>query len=251
MANLVIGADGVGMDPSEVIAQAGEQRPGIEDQDINDGWLIEHTETLDAGPGMMKYKIVLPDGSPLECTPFQIEQRRDMSKVWMATVRATIVGNAAAAAEVGRAQALKARRDKQMQGAGISIAGQMPTAEEAAQLAAAVKQAPPPPPESARAVIAAIAATPVEAPVSEDPEAYAKRMLQQYLAEHEHWQALQQKATRNAKTAQKAVLKWQTVLAAISDDQEPEAVASVRTPVATRAERAVRTLQTSVIATSK
>ena len=254
MANLVAGADGTLIDPSdrEAVISAAEPVPGVEDADINDGWLIEQTKTLDAGPGMMKYAITLPDGSPLECTPFQIEHRRDMSKVWMATVRAQIVQRAQQASENSRAAALKAKRDKQLQGAGIQVAGVLPTPEEAAALAAAVKAPPPAPPEHARDVIQQYKAQTSPAP-AQDPGAYAAQQYDQAMEEFQHWQALAEKASRNAKAASKAAIKWKVMMEAFNDEPDEDSVVEVvdRKPAATRAEKVARTLQTSVTATRK
>lgn len=270
MANLIMAADGSFADPEEkqptpmeAIAAASEQRPGIEDQDINDGWLIEHTQPIDAGNGMMKYKIVLPDGSPFECSPFQIEHRRDMTKAWMSAVRGEILSRANAAADATRAAALKARRDKQMQGAGILVADAVPTPEEAAMLRAAVKPQPPAPPEEAirNAVRAAKASSDTyEAPAPtappSDPLEYAKKQYEAASAEAEHWSALEAKAARNAKAAQKAALKWKTVMLSLTDDETdespaPKAEASIHKASETRAEKAARILQTSATATRK
>lgn len=262
MGSLIMAADGSFVDPAEkpqpspqeVIAAAGEQRPGIEEQDINDGWLIEQTQPIDDGNGLMHYKIVLPDGGPFECTPFQIEHRRDMTKVWMGAVRQEIVNRANAALEVTKAAALKARREKQMQGAGILVSDTMPTPQEAAALAAAVKTPPPSPPESARAVIAEVRATRVEAPPapSTDPLEYAQQQLEQAEAELAHWGDLARKAARQQKAAQKAALKWKTVIEAFSDsDKEAVVVESVDKPSGSRAERMARTLRTSATANSK
>ena len=250
MSVLVAGADGTLIDPSdrEAVIAAAEQVPGIEDADINDGWLIENTQTLDAGPGMMKYKIVLPDGSPLECTPFQIEHRRDMSKVWMATVRAQILAKAQEAAAITREQQLKARREKQLAGGGIQVAGQIPTREEAAALAAAVKPPPPAPPEHARQLIQAVRAETRQEPTpSADPQEYAQQAYDSAMAEFQHWNSLSVKAARNAKAAHKAALKWKTMVEAFSDEneQETEVVESVGKVSETRAGKLARTLQTS------
>jgi hypothetical protein len=249
MAALVAGADGSLIDPSdrEAVIQAAEAVPGIEDVDINDGWLIENTRQLDAGPGMMKYSIILPDGLPFECTPFQIEHRRDMSKMWMGAVRSEIVSRANAAAEISRAAALKAKRDKQMAGAGIQVATAVPTREEAAAMAAAVKAPPPSPPESARAAIAALPATRVEAPLAAptDPLEYAQQSYDSAKAEESHWADLSRKAAHKQKAAQKAALRWKTVIEAFSDnDPGTVDVAEVRKPSATRAEKLVHRLQT-------
>lgn len=252
MAMLVAGVDGSLVDPSdrEAVINAAEAVPGIEDSDINDGWLIEHTQNLNAGPGMMKYSIVLPDGLPFECTPFLMEHRRDMSKMWMAAVRQEIINRASAASEITRAANLKAKRDKQMQGAGIQVVGQMPTAEEVAVLAAAVKQAPPPPPESAREILAVVKSVQTDPSPSTDPIEYASQQLEKAEAEYAHWQSLESKASKNKKAAQKAALKWKTVLEAFSEDEPepaPVAVPSVGTRPLTRAEKAARTLQTSIV----
>lgn len=247
MGALVVGPDGTAIDPSdrEAVVNAAVQAPGVEDADINDGDIINATQNLNAGPGMMKYSITLPDGLPFECSPFQIEHRRDMSKMWMAAVRQEILNRAGAAAAVTREAALAARRKKQMEGPGILVAGQLPTADEAAAMAAAVRQPPPAPPESARAAIAQVRATEVAPPVSPapapstDPAEYAKQQLEAMEAELAHWQALQLKASRNAKTMQKAVLKWKTVLEAFSEDETNNGVP----PVTGRAAQIVSTLR--------
>lgn len=260
MAQLVLGADGAAIDPNdrEAVIGAAEAVPGIEDSDINDGWLIEHTQTLSDGGDMIHYAITLPDGTPFACTPFKAEHRRDMSKVWMATVRARILQAANEAAEITRAAALKARRDKQMQGAGIQIADQMPTAQEAATLAAAVKQAPPPPPEHSRPLVEAARAAiqqaplPTQPPPSSDPIEHAQQQLEQALAEQAHWQDLASKASRNAKTAQKAVLRWKTIVEAFTESEpEPAAAPLIGRASLTRAENLARKLQTSATATHK
>jgi hypothetical protein len=234
MAQLIVGADGAAVDPSEapnpmeVIAAAGEARPGIEDTDINDGWLIENTQQIDCGNGMMKYSIKLPGGDPFECTPFQIEHRRDMSKMWMSAVRGEIVARAGAAAERSRAIALKAKRDKQMAGAGILVSTQMPTAEEAAMLAGAVKSPPPPPPEHAREVIQQMRTAEMQKP----PEGEADMKT----------------AKKELAKAKANVAYWQAMIGSL---QETEGEESNRKVEASRAERIARTLQTSTIATRK
>jgi len=120
-----------------------EAVPSVEGVDINDGWIIDKTQQVDCGNGLMKYVIALPgDPTPFECTPFQIDMRRDMIKIWMGAVRSAIVERAGAAAALTREAALKAKREKQMGGAGIQIADVVPTAEEAALLAGAVRAKP-------------------------------------------------------------------------------------------------------------
>lgn len=241
MASLIMAADGSFGDPEEqqqptpmeAIASAGEQRPGIEDQDINDGWLIEHTQQLDCGNGMMKYSITLPDGLPFECTPFRIENRRDMSKIWMGAVRSEIIARASAATDRTRAAALKAKRDKQMQGAGLLVTDQMPTPEEAAVLAAAVKQAPPPPPEHAREVIKQMREVIVEAPeMKKPPEGEADLKV----------------AKKELAKARANVAYWTAMIESLRETED-EGVSDK--PVATRAEKVAQTLRTSAIATRK
>jgi hypothetical protein len=73
------------------------------------------------------------------------------------------------------------------------------------------------------------------------------------MEEFQHWQALAEKASRNAKAASKAAIKWKVMMEAFNDelDEAPAVEGVARTPVATRAEKAARTLQTSAIATRK
>lgn len=247
MASLIVGADGTAMDPSdrEAAINAAEPVPGIEAADINDGDIINQTQSIDCGNGMMKYSITLPGGHPLECTPFLVERRRDMSKVWIATVRQQIVERAGAAAAATRAASLKAIRDKQMQGAGIQVAGQIPTPEEARALAQAI---PPKPADPAiadaivhqRRVDRQSEATAPAA--SEDPVEYAQQQYDRARAELEHWRNIKNKATKNEKAAQKAAEKWQLVLMSIEGE---EADAPVAEPP-TRAARAAARLKTGV-----
>lgn len=248
MASLIANADGTFADPDdrEAMVQAAEQAPSIEASDINDGDIINQTQSLDCGNGMMKYSITLPGGAPLECTPFLIERRRDMSKVWIATVRQQIVERAGAAAETSRAAALRARREKQMAGAGIQVAGQIPTPEEARMLAAAVIAKPADPAIADEIVrerrVAKQAVREVEQ--AAEPEDYAAAQLAKAEAELDHWTQLQFKAARNAKTAQKAVLKWRTVLESITDEEEAPPKPIIETN--TRAARAAAALKRDV-----
>jgi hypothetical protein len=227
----------------ETIATA-QAVPAIEGVDINDGWIIDRTQQIDTGNGLMKYVIQLPgDPTPFECTPFQIDMRRDMIKMWMGAVRQAMVERAGAALAATREAALAAQRAKLMEGPGIEITDQLPTPAEAAALSAAVKR-PPVDPDIARKQFEADERKSKESDhytseaTSSDPVEYAKQQLEKAEAEHEHWTLLQTKAARNAKTAGKAVLKWKTVLESISEDQEEGAGGAVHMASGSRAEKA-------------
>jgi hypothetical protein len=217
-----------GATPEETLETA-EAVPNIEGVDINDGWIIDHTQQLDAGNNLMKYAIMLPgDPVPFECTPFQVDQRRDMIKLWMGAVRAAIVERAGAAAAATRAAALKARRDKQMAGGGIQISDKIPTAEEAAQITGALKAAPADPAIADAIVHARRESRTLEMQKPPEGEADLKT------------------AKKELAKAKANVAYWQAMIGSL---QETEAEAVVHKASETRAGKLVRTLQTSAVAT--
>lgn len=131
-----------GATPEETLSTA-ESVPSVEGVDINDGWIIDKTQQVDCGNGLMKYVIALPgDPTPFECSPFQVDMRRDMIKLWMGAVRSAIVERAGAAAARTRETALKAKREREMGTAGIQIADTIPTAEAAALIAKSLNPRP-------------------------------------------------------------------------------------------------------------
>jgi hypothetical protein len=217
-----------GATPEETFETA-QAVPNVEGVDINDGWIIDKTQQIDAGHNLMKYSIMLPgDPTPFECTPFQVDQRRDMIKLWMGAVRAAIVERAGAAAAATRERAMQARREKEMAGGGIQIADNVPTKEEAALLAHAVKVRPADPAIADAIVHARRESRAVEMQKPPEGEADLKT------------------AKKELAKAKANVAYWQAMIGSL---QETEAEAVVHKASETRAGKLVRTLQTSAVAT--
>lgn len=235
-----------GATPEETLGTV-EAVPSVEGVDINDGWIIDKTQQVDCGNSLMKYVIALPgDPVPFECSPFQIDMRRDMIKLWMGAVRQAIVERAGSAVAATREAALKAKREKDMAGGGIQIADKVPTPEEAARLAGAVKQRPADPAIADEVIHERRLARQVPERQPEDPVAYAQSQLDKANDELEQWADMLEKATRNKNAAQKAAMKWKAMVMMLTDEAAPakEDATVIRTASATRAEKLARKLQT-------
>lgn len=210
-----------GATPEEILSTA-ESVPSVEGVDINDGWIIDKTQQVDCGSGLMKYVIALPgDPTPFECSPFQVDMRRDMIKLWMGAVRSAIVERAGAAAARTRETALKAKREREMGTAGIQIADTIPTAEAAALIAKSLNPRPADP-----AIADRIVHTMRE--MKKPPEGEADLV-----------EARKQLAMTKANLAY-----WKAMVKALEPAPAKAAEVVIHTPSTTRAGKLARTLQT-------
>lgn len=74
--------------------------PAVTSSDINDGDILNATQTLDLGGGSYKFAITLPSGRLLESAGISPDySRRDAGLQWVEAVRGSIVGDYESAAE--------------------------------------------------------------------------------------------------------------------------------------------------------
>lgn len=67
--------------------------PAVTSADINDGDILNATQTVDLGGGSYKFVTTLPSGNPLESASISADySRRDAGLYWVEAVRGAIIG---------------------------------------------------------------------------------------------------------------------------------------------------------------